>query len=188
MENIRRFQQQQQAREQPQPTTPQQQQTFKLPEAANWARHASQNNEQNQPLNFAEIQKQEQEQERRARETALAAQNLVIATLLSFISHSASFPSFQTKSEALNIPHSSSSNKQSSWARTLFAGNASGFNNQSSEQESNDNSVPESPGTSYNQQATNAVLSLLNIHVCCAVIFACFYFLIHGKANDILEN
>lgn len=78
-ENIRRFQQQQQVREQPQPTTPQQQ-TFKLPEAANWARQSSHSNDQNQPLNFAEIQKQEQEQERRAREAALAAQQLVSIT------------------------------------------------------------------------------------------------------------
>jgi hypothetical protein len=72
-ENVRRFQQQQQP---PQPTQ-QQQQTFKLPETANWARHSSQSNDQNQPLNFAEIQKQEQEQERRAREAAMTAQQLV---------------------------------------------------------------------------------------------------------------
>lgn len=88
-----------------------------------------------------------------------------------------SHPSFQAKSEAINMPQSSSNNKSNSWARTLFAGNSSGYNNQSSEFDSNDNPVPESPGTSYNQQATNAVLSLLNIHVCCAVIYACFYFL-----------
>jgi len=77
-ENVRRYQQQQ-LREQTQsaPQQQQQQQTFKLPETANWARHPSQNNDQNQPLNFAEIQKQEQEQERRAREAALAAQHLV---------------------------------------------------------------------------------------------------------------
>jgi len=88
-ENVRRYQQQQlreqtqsapqhqqqQLREQTQSVP--QQQTFKLPETANWARHPSQNNDQNQPLNFAEIQKQEQEQERRAREAALAAQQLV---------------------------------------------------------------------------------------------------------------
>lgn len=48
-----------------------------MPETANWARHSSQSNDQNQPLNFAEIQKQEQEQERRVREAALAAQQLV---------------------------------------------------------------------------------------------------------------
>jgi len=78
-ENVRRYQQQQ-LREQTQSAPQQQQQqqqTFKLPETANWARHPSQNNDQNQPLNFAEIQKQEQEQERRAREAALAAQQLV---------------------------------------------------------------------------------------------------------------
>lgn len=69
MENIRRYQQQQQPREQPQPTTPQQQ-SFKLPDTVNWARQTSQSNDQNQPLNFAEIQKQEQEHERRAREAA----------------------------------------------------------------------------------------------------------------------
>jgi hypothetical protein len=79
-ENVRRYQQQQ-LREPSQPTQPQpppqQQQTFKLPETANWARHSSQSTDQTQPLNFAEIQKQEQEQERRAREAAIAAQQLV---------------------------------------------------------------------------------------------------------------
>jgi hypothetical protein len=71
------------------------------------------------------------------------------------------------KSEALNIPNSSSSStssaKPNSWARTLFAGNASGTNN---DQDPNENSLPESPSpiASYNQHATNAVLSLLNIH------------------------
>ncbi len=76
-ENVRRYQSQQ-LREPSQPTPPlQQQQTFKLPETANWARQSSQNNDQNQPLNFAEIQKQEQEQERRTREAALASQQLV---------------------------------------------------------------------------------------------------------------
>lgn len=85
------------------------------------------------------------------------------------------------------MPHSSSGNKQGSWARTLFAGNPSGYNSQISEPEANDNPVPESPGTTYNQQATNAVLSLLNIHVCCAVILACFYLFINGKVKDILE-
>ena len=77
-ENVRRFQQKQQQQTQPTPQPQQQQQTFKLPETVNWARHPSQNNDQNQPLNFAEIQKQEQEQERRAREAAMAAQQLVI--------------------------------------------------------------------------------------------------------------
>lgn len=74
VENARRYQQQQQQKNQPAPVP---QQTFKLPETANWARHPSQNAEHNQPLNFAEIQKQEQEQERRAREAALATQQLV---------------------------------------------------------------------------------------------------------------
>ncbi|CAF0949761.1 unnamed protein product [Rotaria sordida] len=143
-ENVRRYQQQQ-LREQPQP----QQSTFKLPETANWARHPSHNNDQIQTLNFAEIQKQEQEQERRAREAAIAAQHL-------------------TKTENLNIPNSpssSSSNKSGSWARTLFAGNTNNRNNNiSSDHEVNETTLPDSPITSYNQQATNAVLSLLNIH------------------------
>ncbi|CAF4465886.1 unnamed protein product, partial [Rotaria magnacalcarata] len=56
-----------------------------------------------QKLNFAEIQKQEQEEERRARDAALAAQQLA-------------------KTDNVNIPSSSSSNKPGSWARTLFAG------------------------------------------------------------------
>lgn len=44
----------------------------------NWARHASQSNDAlTQPLNFAEIQKQEQEQERRAREAIMVAQQQV---------------------------------------------------------------------------------------------------------------
>lgn len=79
------------------------------------------------------------------------------------------------------MPHSSSSTKPNSWARTLFAGNSSGYTNQSLELDSNDDPVPESPGTTYNQQATNAVLSLLNIHVCCAVILACFDFFVIRK-------
>jgi hypothetical protein len=85
----------------------------------------------------------------------------------------------------LNIPNASSSstssgNKPGSWARTLFAGNSSGNPSASgqmlSDYDTNENPLPESPITSYNQQATNAVLSLLNIHVCCAVIIACFHF------------
>jgi hypothetical protein len=72
----------------------------------------------------------------------------------------------------LNIPHSSSTGKTNSWAR-LFSGNSSGNPNVSSDHDSLENPLPESPITSYNQQATNAVLSLLNIHVCCAVIIAC---------------
>ncbi len=77
----------------------------------------------------------------------------------------------------MNIPSpSSSTNKPGSWARTLFAG-GNGNNNtlstsghMSFDHDTNENPLPESPITSYNQQATNAVLSLLNIHVCCAVI------------------
>jgi hypothetical protein len=42
-----------------------------------------------------------------------------------------------------------------------------------SDHDTNERTLPETP-SSYNQQATNAVLSLLNIHVCCAVIIACF--------------
>ena len=75
-ENVRRYQQQQQ-QQQPQQSPQPAPQTFKLPESAGWARQISQSNDQNQPLNFAEIQKQEQEQERRAREAALVAQQLV---------------------------------------------------------------------------------------------------------------
>ncbi|CAF4365326.1 unnamed protein product, partial [Adineta steineri] len=108
--------------------------------------HSSQSNDQNQPLNFAEILKQEQEQEQRAREAMLAAQQLA-------------------KSEALNIPNppsSANNNKPGSWARTLFAGSTgnintlSGSNHMSFDQDTNENSLPESPITSYNQQATNA--------------------------------
>ncbi|CAF1014462.1 unnamed protein product [Rotaria sp. Silwood1] len=143
-ENVRRYQQQNREQSQPQPQP--QQPTFKLPETANWARHPSHNNDQMQTLNFVEIQKQEQEQERRAREAAIAAQHLA-------------------KSENSNIPNSpSSSNKPGSWARTLFAGNNNRNNTTSSDHETNENTLPDSPTTSYNQQATNAVLSLLNIH------------------------
>ncbi len=109
-ENVRRYQQQQQVRDQPQPSTPQQQQqqqqVFKLPETANWARHPSQNNDQNQPLNFAEIQKQEQEQERRAREAALAAQQLVRITSSLLQNRSFhSFTYFLTLSFRQNLKH-----------------------------------------------------------------------------------
>ena len=79
MENIRRYQQQIREKSQPQQ---EQQKIFKLPETANWARHPSQNNDQIQTLNFAEILKQEQEEERRAREAAIAAQQLVCQDIL----------------------------------------------------------------------------------------------------------
>ncbi|CAM4908108.1 unnamed protein product [Rotaria socialis] len=148
-ENVRRFQQQQQ-REHAQQL--QQQQSFKLPETANWARQSS-HSDQIQKLNFAEIQKQEQEEERRVRDAALAAQQLA-------------------KSDNVNIPSSSSSNKPGSWARTLFAGSTHNNNNNnnnrnnylSSDQEITEPTSPDSPTTSFNQQATNAVLSILNIH------------------------
>ena len=91
MDNVRRFQQQQ-VREQSQPSPQQQQQqqqqAFKLPDSANWARHSSQSKDQNQPLNFAEIQRQEQEQERRVREAALSAQQLVGQQITSIDEHS----------------------------------------------------------------------------------------------------
>jgi hypothetical protein len=83
----------------------------------------------------------------------------------------------------MNIPSSSSSgNKPGSWARTLFAGGTAPGGNSallgssqlsSSEQDAMDAMLPESPISSYNQHATNAVLNLLNIHVCRAVIIAC---------------
>jgi hypothetical protein len=41
---------------------------YKLPDTVNWNRHSSQNNDLKQTLNYADIQKQEQEQERRSRE------------------------------------------------------------------------------------------------------------------------
>jgi len=143
-ENVRRYQQQ--LREQTHPSSAMQpQQTFKLPETVGWARQTSQSHEQtSQPMNFAEIQKQEQEQERRAREALLVAQQMA-------------------KSEG----NSSSSNQKSgSWARTLFAGGSSSgpSAHPSLEHETNESLQPESPITSFNQQATNAVLSLLNIH------------------------
>ncbi|CAM4806474.1 unnamed protein product [Rotaria magnacalcarata] len=155
-ENVRRFQQQQQLREHAQQQqqlrehAQQQQQSFKLPETANWARQLS-HSDQIQKLNFAEIQKQEQEEERRARDAALAAQQLA-------------------KTDNVNIPSSSSSNKPGSWARTLFAGSTHNHNNNnrnnyfSSDQEITEPTSPDSPITSFNQQATNAVLSILNIH------------------------
>ncbi|CAF4299806.1 unnamed protein product, partial [Rotaria socialis] len=67
---------------------------------------------------------------------------------------------------------SSSSNKPGSWARTLFAGSTHNNNNNnnnrnnylSSDQEITEPTSPDSPTTSFNQQATNAVLSILNIH------------------------
>jgi hypothetical protein len=78
-ENIRRYQQQIREQSQPSPLIQTNSSAFKLPDMASWARQSSQvNNEQtSQPLNFAEIQKQEQEQERRAREAAMLAQQLV---------------------------------------------------------------------------------------------------------------
>lgn len=81
----------------------------------------------------------------------------------------------------MNSPNASSSNKSGSWARTLFAGSSNNNNNNTrnnnmSSDETNENTAPDSPITSYNQQATNAVLSLLNIHVCCAVN------LLHGSS------
>lgn len=65
-----------------------------------------------------------------------------------------------------------------SWAQTLFAGSNSGNSNVPStsshilsDYDTNENKLIESSSiASYNQQATNAVLSLLNIHVCCVVI------------------
>ncbi|CAF3678308.1 unnamed protein product [Adineta steineri] len=151
-ENVRRYQQH--YREQ-QP----QQSMYKIPETANWPRHLSQNNDSTQLLNFTDIQKQEQD--RRSHEaTAFAHQ--------------------YGKSEILPIPNSSpslsspSTNKPSSWARTLFAGSNNGNSNIPStsshilsDHNTNENTGIESSSasiTSYNQQATNAVLSLLNIH------------------------
>lgn len=72
----------------------------------------------------------------------------------------------------------SSNSKSGSWAQALFAGNVPNPNmiptnashTVSANHENHDSHLPESPISSYNQQATNAVLSLLNIHVCCAVI------------------
>lgn len=96
----------------------------------------------------------------------------------------------------MNIPTSSSSgNKAGSWARTLFAGGtAPGGNNallgssqlSSSEQDTMETTLPESPISSYNQQATNAVLNLLNIHVCRAVIIACLHLICLADRFDTL--
>lgn len=86
-ENVRRYQQQ--LREQTHPSSAMQpQQTFKLPETVGWARQTSQSHEQtSQPMNFAEIQKQEQEQERRAREALLVAQQMVCHERFSSVFH-----------------------------------------------------------------------------------------------------
>ena len=73
-----------------------------MPETANWARHSSQSNEQNQPLNFAEIQKQEQEQERRVREAALAAQQLVGHLIPIYIISTLHLTNYQTESSRLS--------------------------------------------------------------------------------------
>jgi len=54
---------------------------YKLPETVNWTRHPSQTNDSTQLLNFADIQKQEQEQERRSREAANFAHQYVCQKL-----------------------------------------------------------------------------------------------------------
>ncbi len=69
-ENVRRYQQQ--YREQPQ-----QQSMYKLPDSINWTRHPPQSNDVKSTLNFAEIHKQEQEQDRRSREAAAFAHQYV---------------------------------------------------------------------------------------------------------------
>lgn len=86
-ENVRRYQQQLREQSHPSPSI-QPQQTFKLPETVGWARQSSQSHEQiSQPMNFAEIQKQEQEQERRAREALLVAQQMVCHEKFSSVLH-----------------------------------------------------------------------------------------------------
>lgn len=80
-------------------------------------------------------------------------------------------------------------NKTGSWAQTLFAGSNSGNSNVSSisnpmmsDHNTNENTLTDSASiAAYNQQATNAVLSLLNIHVCCIVIHVLFNLLIVVK-------
>ena len=68
-ENVRRYQQY--YREQSQ------QPAYKLSETVNWSRHAAPTSDPTQLLNFAEIQKQEQDQERRLREAATFAHQYV---------------------------------------------------------------------------------------------------------------
>ncbi|CAF4255406.1 unnamed protein product [Rotaria socialis] len=148
-ENIRRYQEK--YREQPQPSM------YKVPEANNWNRLPSQTTESAQLYNLTELQKQEQD--RRSREAAAFAHQYA-------------------KSQTLPIPNfapssSSSANKTSSWAQTLFAVTNSGNSNVPStsshimsDYDTNENTFTESSSSiaAYNQQATNAVLSLLNIH------------------------
>ncbi|CAF3691301.1 unnamed protein product [Rotaria sordida] len=147
-ENIRRYQEK--YREQPQ----QQQPIYKLSETTNWTRHPSQTNDLTQTFNFVDIQKQEEE--RRSREAAAFAHQY-------------------GKSQTLPIQNSaslSSTNKSGSWAQTLFAGSNSGNSNVPStsshilsDHNTNENTLTDASSiASYNQQATNAVLSLLNIH------------------------
>ena len=71
-ENVRRYQQY--YREQPQQP---QQPVYKVTETTSWARHPSQTSDSTQLLSFVDIQKQEQEQERRSREAAVFAQQYV---------------------------------------------------------------------------------------------------------------
>ncbi|UJR14135.1 hypothetical protein I4U23_001129 [Adineta vaga] len=77
-ENIRRYQQFYQEQGPPPPPPQQQQQQqqpmYKVTETTSWSRNPSQNNDSTQLLNFAEIQKQEQEQERRSRDAAAFTQ------------------------------------------------------------------------------------------------------------------
>ncbi|CAF1621341.1 unnamed protein product [Adineta ricciae] len=150
-ENVRRYQQY--YREQPQQPQQPQQPVYKVTETTSWARHPSQTSDSTQLLSFADIQKQEQEQERRSREAAVFAQQY-------------------TKSQILPIPNSSSSppstTKPNSWARTLFAGSNNGNSNVpstsshiTSDHDINENPLAESSSSSssvalYNQQATNA--------------------------------
>ncbi|CAF1917971.1 unnamed protein product [Rotaria magnacalcarata] len=147
-ENIRRYQEK--YREQPQSSM------YKVPEGNNWNRLPSQTTESAQLYNLAELQKQEQD--RRSREAAAFAHQYA-------------------KSQTLPIPNSapsssSSANKAGSWAQTLFAGTNSGNSNVPStsshimlDYDTQENTFTESSSiAAYNQQATNAVLSLLNIH------------------------
>ena len=79
------------------------------------------------------------------------------------------------------MTNSSSHAKSATWARTLFSGSGTNPNavpvvsshSSSSDRDQHDINVPESPNSTFNQQATNAVLSLLNINVCCVVVIAC---------------
>ncbi|CAF1621656.1 unnamed protein product [Adineta ricciae] len=145
-ENVRRYQQY--YREQPQQP---QQPVYKVTETTSWVRHPSQTSDSTQLLSFVDIQKQEQEQERRSREAAVFAQQYA-------------------KPQILPIPNSSSSpsstTKPNSWARTLFAGSNNGNSNVpstsshiTSDHDINENPLAElssSSVASYNQQATNA--------------------------------